>query len=539
MTKVPENGPVNNASGAARQPENLAHPHLGRRRRPTEPRDIVLPALGTELPPRVFALLRPDKNASLTDKASWLVRAYGYHAASDRVIELNKPSDNCAITLKAFQCLYRSWHEEIIGPRGGHKFVYATSYWEMDPSRTNLEGVQMRPDELFPLFWDEKDGRIVYKNTYQRPDHFVPQRRRPGSPSGDLSLWQTFIEHLLPIEAEREWFCDWLAHKWRHPEIPGVAVVMVADGVYGCGRGILFDIVARLLGRPYVRPQDFNVFAGTSSQAVFTDWAAKAVLVTVSELKDAPEAGRWSTRNAVYEKLKEMVEPRKTERTFQRKGLPSIQLHCFASYLIATNHRDAIQVPAGDRRIAVLSNGAKLARETAAALEVWMDEPVNIAVLARWLEARDLSGFNMFEPLVTEAKTVMQELARTDLDIAFEEVRNTIGETALFTGEQIKNAVQLELGDHTAGEATRRWVAQRLRREAVKVKGFRMPRELLRHWILAWRGYDLRSVPAATQATAVRAVKATAKRLAADGAQPPGAVLLAIDGKPDDDAVDD
>ena len=80
--------------------------------------------------------------------------------------------------------------------------------------------------------------------------------------------------------------------------------------VYGAGRGMLKDILSRLFGRPYVKPIDFDVFNGRSAQGVYTDWAAYALIVFVSESRDNAEAGRWTERRAVYERIKEVVDPR-------------------------------------------------------------------------------------------------------------------------------------------------------------------------------------------------------------------------------------
>ena len=111
------------------------------------------------------------------------------------------------------------------------------------------------------------------------------------------------------------------------------------------------------------------------------------MLVTVNEAKDTPEFGRWSERRAVYERLKELVDPRAIERTFLKKGQQAFQAPAFASYLIASNNRDALQIPPGDRRVAALANGGQLPGAQAKVLQAWMEQPGNIAALAGFLEA--------------------------------------------------------------------------------------------------------------------------------------------------------
>jgi hypothetical protein len=405
---------------------------------------------------------RPADGADIPAKAAWLIHSYGYCALSDSVVELYKPADDCELKPLAFQRLYR------------------TSYWEVNPARIDLEGVRMRPDQPFPLY--EEAGRR-YKNTYLRPSH---------TGSGVIQPWIDYMAHLLPDPLERAWFCDWLAHKHQNPGIPGVAVIMVAAGpdgpVYGAGRGILRDIIARLLGPKYVKPIDFDVFTGRSAQGIYTDWGAYATLVTVNEAKDTPEAGRWADRRAVYERLREIVDPRAIERTFIKKGSQAFSGLSFASYLVFSNNRDALQIPDGDRRITALANGAQMAPAMAAGLQAWMDQPGNIAELARWLEARDLSAFDAYAPLVTQTKTTMQELSRSALDDAFSMVRRRIGPQRLFTGEQIRTAVAIEVGDAMPAETIRQWVTRQVRAEAARVDELKTPAPEGRHRILAWRG---------------------------------------------------
>ena len=72
-----------------------------------------------------------------------------------------------------------------------------------------------------------------------------------------MAPFLAFLERFLPDRREREWLLDWMAHKMRRPEIPGTAIVFVADdvedtgnGKFGTGRGMLFAH-----GDPAIRPQ--------------------------------------------------------------------------------------------------------------------------------------------------------------------------------------------------------------------------------------------------------------------------------------------
>jgi hypothetical protein len=457
-----------------------------------------------EPPPRRQAshIPMPADNASLPEHTSYLLDTHAYCAPLDAVVKLYEPSDNCLLKMIGFQRLFRRWHQVRVGDRGGQHLDYATSAWELHRSRINVRGFRMHPGASFPLFCD--DCGDIYKNTYQPPRH---------EGDGDLAVWEAFITHLLPDPVEREWFLDWLAHKFQHPEIPSVAVIMVAvdaEGrpVYGAGRGMLKDILSRLFGWSYVRPIDFDVFNGRSAQGVYTDWAAYALIVFVSESRDSVDAGRWAERRAVYERIKEVVDPRPVLRTFTSKGKPAFQGVAYASYLIASNNGDAVQIPAGDRRITALRNGPSMTESMAQALDAWMNVPGNIAALARMLAARNLSEFDAYSPLPTATKAVMQELALSEMDEWLIDVRKRLGPEALFTIDLLLNAAIRDLGREGDTIDFQVRLKRRLRNEAKQVPSLVLNLRTARghdnreHRIMCWRGYsgpEIQNTPVARE----------------------------------------
>jgi hypothetical protein len=129
--------------------------------------------------------------------------------------------------------------------------------------------------------------------------------------------------------------------------------------------------------------------------------------------------------------------------------------------------------------------------EMAERLQVWIDQPGNIAELGRFLQARKLTGFNAYMPPITDAKTTMQELSLSDNDTAFEAVRLTL-KSSIFTGEQVMRAVAFETGENMHSEEFQRWLKRRLRATTVRCGELRMPPSYgggKRHRILHWRDY--------------------------------------------------
>jgi hypothetical protein len=394
----------------------------------------------------------PDAAAGLNEKTAWLVATRGYLESEDRVVALYATALDCRTRPEAFARRYRAWFEA----QGNRKKpLFATDLWEMTPHRQNLDGVRMRPDRPFPLY--SEDGRL-FKNSYRRPAHAV---------GGRLDPFLSFIKRFIPDPVEREWLLDWMAHKQARPEIPGTAVIFVADteegireGNFGTGRGLMFKIAHRLYGEAYATTQSFSMLEGSSSQSTFNDWMHGSVLVTVDEAKTSPTAHRRGERNAAYEVLKDIVDPAPKRFSFKGKYRQAFDGMSYCSFWVASNHADALAIPENDRRFSVLRNGRPIVREEAVEIVAWMDDPANIGALAGWLADRDLSAFNMFEPLVTLGKAEMAELARSDVEEMLRDLMADPSRGLAFTKEHIESLIEHNhngSGQYWRGEFKAAW----------------------------------------------------------------------------------
>jgi hypothetical protein len=373
----------------------------------------------------------PDDTAELVDKVSWLLATRGYFEGEDKVVLLYDTRLDCRVAPGAFERRFRAWFTAPADKR--RKPQFATDAWAMASVRVNLAGVRMRPDMPFPLF--EEGGRL-FKNTYRKPVH--------AASGGDVAAFVAFMEGFLPDPVEREWLLDWMAHKQARPEVPGTAVMFVADsaigvreGEFGTGRGLLFRIAHALYGDDYARSQTFSILDGSSNQSQFTDWMHGTVLVTVDESRTSPTSHRRGERHAAYEILKDVVDPAPKRRSFTVKNGKAFDAMSYCSFWVATNHADAVAIPANDRRFTVLRNGSALTGEGIAAIVAWIEEGANIAALSRWLAARDLSAFDMFQPLHTEAKADMAELALSPVEEFLRDLADDPGRGLVFTREHL------------------------------------------------------------------------------------------------------
>lgn len=353
----------------------------------------------------------PEYQASMADKVTWLLETYGYFMSEDTIVRIWDTSLDCRSKPSAFTRRFAAWYE--LQEKGRTVVeVRATDLWEKMPIRRHLAGVRMRPDMGFPMY---SEGGQLFKNSYRRPVH--------GHCGGDVGPFLRFMERFLPARVEREWLYKWLAHKQARPDVPGTAVVFVADategireGIFGTGRGLLFRIVRKLYGEAYTRAQSFSILEGSNGQSVFNDWLHGSVLITVDESKSSATSYRRGERSATYEVLKDLVDPSPKLFNFKGKYRQAFDGMSYASFMIASNHADALAIPAEDRRFTVLRNGRKMTPEEAREIDAWMEQPANIAALSRWLATQSLAGFQMREPLVTEAKGDMADMALSDVD---------------------------------------------------------------------------------------------------------------------------
>lgn len=341
------------------------------------------------------------------------------------VVPLWAASLDEGMTLTNFRLLLTPHCDEEIGPRGGVRKINPADIWIGAERRVSVAGLRMRPDMPRPTY--EEAGRL-WVNVYSPPLH--------DAAGGDPAAGIEFMESLLPDAGERHWFLQWLAHKTRRPDVPGPAVIMVAKK-QGTGRGTLGELLRRVFGPQYVKQLPYTMFAGKSYQSQYNDWGAEALVAVVNESSEAVDGSVYRAKHSAYEHLKELVEPRPTLRMFVCKGRPNFTALSFTSYVIATNHADALPIPATDRRFAVLTNGEPREEAFWRRLNAWMEDEANVAAFVGWLRAYDLTGYSPFTaPTQTHGKLVMSEAAVSDLDRGVEEaLKNVSGE--VFAAEQI------------------------------------------------------------------------------------------------------
>lgn len=366
-----------------------------------------------------------EQDDHISGAAKLLVSYAFMPSARKSVVPLWSTSDDEGVTLQNFRTNMMPYCGVEIGPKGGEKKINPVDIWLSNPNRVSVAGLRMRPDRERPIF--EEHDRI-FLNTYRPPDLGVADG---GAADGGIAL----LKQLVPDAREREWFCQWLAYKWKHPHIPGPSVIMVARD-FGTGRGTFGALLKHLFGDRYVVNVPFKIFAGLSSQAQYTDWGINALVAIVNESSATGDVSAYRAKHDVYEHLKEVVEPRPSERLYIVKGETAVRSISSTSNLIMTNNVDAIPLPENDRRFAVLTNGNKRAPEFWEYINGWLEKQANIAAFAQWMEAIDLSSYDPYaSPLMTAAKSEMADMNKTPLDMLLHDALDEM--EGFFVTEQV------------------------------------------------------------------------------------------------------
>ncbi len=242
----------------------------------------------------------------------------------------------------------------------------------------------------------------LFYNMFTRPMHpttnEVPQ------------LFFDHCEYLIANESEREYFYDWLAMHVQHPgeRLPGIVIV----GGFGVGKSWLNAMFSQTLGDQNVSSASFKML---SSHQTYDNWLVDKQMIVIEEAKDVGDTGRYD----VYENLKPLIDTSKISNFSANMKYGKIRkTDIYANFLIFTNHRDALIIPSGERRLFII-DGARTQRDYKyyekihAALGGY--PCMEAARLWNWLKERTITH-DLKKPAMTKAKKAMVQMSKSSVD---------------------------------------------------------------------------------------------------------------------------
>lgn len=293
-------------------------------------------------------------------------------------------------------------------------------------NRTKIEDKKTGKMKWVPTFniWQQDERRIVvYTLTFDpRAGEFCasPDGRpamnlwkpKPHNPPADWQARvQPFVEHvgyLVPDEAERERFLDWLAHIEQKPgELPHAHYLMIATS-QGVGRNWLASLMACVWSGHVALDYDLK---GTFQNG-FNGQLSRKLLAVVDEINEGGTGERWQHS----EKLKSMVTT--SERFINAKyGIQHSEVNC-CRWLLFSNYESALPLHEDDRRWNVIRNPSEPQdADYYSKLYRALGDAAFIASVREFLLKRDISAFNPGERAVmNEAKQSVVATSMTHED---------------------------------------------------------------------------------------------------------------------------
>ncbi|MDB4261355.1 hypothetical protein N9878_00670 [bacterium] len=360
------------------------------------------------------------------DPLPWLQDRYAYIGMEEKVVDL---------------------HQRV---RGG-EWIWELAAWsKRNPGKINMGDVKVKVSDAFVASRETKhvdytsyvpiprgeDTGLIELNGQWALNMYVPPNWEETSDRPDVFL--DHMDYLIPCDEERRVFIDWLAFKFQNPGKRSYGVVMVADNTFGTGRSWIKTMLAKTLQQAVNTATLGQLIGrGTSAEQTYNDWMSRCQFICVEEAKEAIDRDVFYQ---AYEVFKTNVDPAvgvdvRINPKFGRTRTENI----YYNALIFTNHRDALAIPANDRRCYVIQNPTKM--ETPAYYDrlvgsLMTGEPRRIYW---YLMNRDVSGFDNIYPAMTPGKAVMIDDNHSPADEIFEHVMEHAGD--LLTKHTFKTAV--------------------------------------------------------------------------------------------------
>jgi hypothetical protein len=358
-----------------------------------------------------WVLASSDFNHLAVEEARLNATEFAFDPAQDMVWNI---PEGRAWKISGFRTMHNTplWAYEP--RRDKPRKITAAESWLLSHYRTVVAGAYHSPGSP-PLF--EKGGSL-WVNPY----------RGPAWSDGQYDMkhvqpFLDFLEYLLPDADERAYFIQWLSAKAQNPRFRGTGIIMQTQA-FGTGRGTLAAMVNQIW-QDKTAGVEFDTLIRSEG---FNGWEAFP-LVIVGEARESTSKIESKGAHKAYETLKQRMDTSVVRGKINEKFQPEKQIDICSSYLLFTNHINAVAVPQEDRRITVLSN-PMTAESPQYFVDVyrWLDAgkfPNNLAEhdqwawhVWHWLLEQDTDTAKLALPLRTSAKQLMTDSAQTPMERA-------------------------------------------------------------------------------------------------------------------------
>jgi hypothetical protein len=318
---------------------------------------------------------------------------------------IHRPTKRLRRSIRGAQLEYAASRHTWTDENGKAKEAPALALWLKHPQRMSVDAITWAPGQA--EFCRPPEGSDAGERAFN-----LWRGLRPFTPPEDWrERARPFVDHvayLVPVDAERTRFLQWLAHIVQRPgELPHTAYLHLTP-TRGIGRNWLTGVLARVL-RGYVAA---GVTLGDVLDGGFNGRLSRKLLATVDETREGLSARRYERANALQRIVTEEV------RLINPKyGLQRVEVNC-CRWLMLSNFEDALPFDNADRRVIVIANPTdRQSADYYAALYARLNDAAFLASVWEYLATLDLEGFNpgAHAPLNAAKITAIESMA-SELD---------------------------------------------------------------------------------------------------------------------------
>jgi hypothetical protein len=201
------------------------------------------------------------------------------------------------------------------------------------------------PTVASKMFWPGAEriftleNQLRYLNTYEKSGAEPCEEIGPEG-AEIIERFMAHVANTIGSEREQRILLDFMAYVYQNPG-KRVQWALLVKGIEGNGKSYFFKVMQAVLGR------QASVVSTTAIDSSFTGWAEGSVLVCIEEIRIS-----GVNKYAILDKMKPLI----TNPTIAvvHKGKDEKHIPNFTSYMMFTNHADAIPVGDNDRRYCVI-----------------------------------------------------------------------------------------------------------------------------------------------------------------------------------------
>jgi hypothetical protein len=252
------------------------------------------------------------------------------------------------------------------------KFLTEAKVWQNSQSRITVHGARKRPATNERIIMHEGMPRL---NSYD-PPHFS----RGTYDQKYIDTFLDFIHYLIPIKEQCDLFIMWVAAKVQDMSFRGWGMLIISEA-HGTGRGTLTEILKPLFNERNVAAISTDELLGKGSS--YNDWETSSLIV-INELYES--GTDFKTQQATYNRLRSVIDTSPQMTLIKHKYGKQFSDIVYSSYLMYSNHQNALTaLDDKDRRIYVME-GAVVPREAEyfSELSDWRKDGSYAEHLYRW-----------------------------------------------------------------------------------------------------------------------------------------------------------